>query len=99
MYRSYYNLAGIPFEKDLSVQQIFKTSALTEFFSRLEYLKQVKGLFLFTGVPGAGKTTALRAWVEELKPEFFKPVYIQLSTVSTYDFYHQINKALGGQPC
>lgn len=99
MYQVYYNLTGIPFEKNIPVSRLFKSLPLQEFLSRMDYLKQVKGLFLLTGMPGVGKTTALRAWAEELKPEFFKVVYIPLSTVSSSDFYHQINKSLGGQTC
>ena len=51
---------------------------------------------MLTGRPGIGKTTALRAWVEELKSDFFKIVYIPLTTVSTIEFYRQINNLLGG---
>ena len=91
MYITYYKLAGVPFEKSLSTSEIFRYPALKELFSRFDYLKTVKGLFLLTGRPGIGKTTALRAWVEELKSDFFKIVYIPLTTVSTIEFYRQIN--------
>lgn len=97
MFQAYYNLSGIPFEKNIPAKQLFKSFPLEEFLSRMEYMKQVKGLFLLTGMSGVGKTTALRAWVEELRPDFYKIIYLQLSTVSPSDFYHQINKALGGQ--
>ncbi len=63
----------------------------------MEYLKQFKGLLLLTGEAGVGKTTAIRAFLEDLKQEYFKFIYIPLTTVSTTDFYHQLNNSLGGE--
>lgn len=96
MFNSFYNLKGTPFEKSIKKEDLFKSSSLTEFFSRMEYMKQTRGIILLTGISGVGKTTALRAFAENLKPEFFKTLYFPLSTVSTTDFYHQINRGLGG---
>jgi general secretion pathway protein A len=87
----------MPFEKSIKKDHTFKSDTLKEFLSRMEYLKQTKGIILLTGPSGVGKTTALRAFIESLKPEFYKLVYIPLSSVSTTDFYYQINNALGGQ--
>lgn len=97
MFLSYYNLKLAPFEKSVKKDHLFKSASMKEFTSRMEYMKQYRGLILVTGSSGVGKTTALRAFVEELKPEFFKPVYLPLATVSTGDFYHQLNSSLGGE--
>ena len=96
MFFTFYNFKGRPFEKSIKKENLFKSGAIKEFRSRMEYMKQIKGIMLLTGACGVGKTTAIRAFIEELKPEFFKPIYIPLSTVSTSDFYHQLNSILGG---
>ncbi len=86
----------MPFEKSIRKEAMFKSNTFKEFSSRMEFIKQTRGIFLLTGSPGVGKTTALRAFIEELKPEFYKTVYFPLSSVSPCDFYYQLNTALGG---
>ncbi len=97
MFFNFYNLKSIPFEKSIKKENLFFSDSLKEFFSRMEYMKQAKGLLLLTGDAGVGKTTAIRAFLEDLKQDFFKFVYIPLTTVSTTDFYHQLNRSLGGE--
>lgn len=97
MFFNFYNLKSIPFEKSIKKDNLFLSASLKEFFSRMEYLKQFKGLLLLTGEAGVGKTTAIRAFLEDLKQEYFKFIYIPLTTVSTTDFYHQLNSSLGGE--
>lgn len=94
---SFYNLTGSPFGKSIKREHMFRSAGFKEFSSRVEYLKQHRGLMLLTGESGVGKTTAIRSFVEELKPEFFKSVYLPLATVSSYEFYIQLNEALGGE--
>jgi type II secretory pathway predicted ATPase ExeA len=96
MFLSYYNLKGTPFEKSVKKENLFKSNPFKEFISRMEYMKLYKGIILLVGASGVGKTTALRAFIEDLKPEFFKPVYLPLATVTPYEFYQQLNWALGG---
>lgn len=97
MFFNFYNLKSIPFEKSIKKNNLFLSDSLKEFFSRMEYMKQAKGLLLLTGEAGVGKTTAIRAFLEDLKQDFFKFVYIPLTTVSSTDFYHQLNRVLGGE--
>lgn len=97
MFLSYYNLKCTPFEKSIKREHMFDTLSFKEFFSRMEYMKQYRGIILLSGASGVGKTTALRAFSEELKPEYFKTVYLPLATTSIHEFYLQLNYALGGE--
>ncbi|MEQ8191628.1 MAG: AAA family ATPase [Candidatus Eremiobacterota bacterium] len=97
MFSIFYNFKTIPFEKSIKKELLFKSDGIKEFNSRMEYMKQSKGIILLTGPSGVGKTTAIRAFVEELKSEFYKTAYIPLASVSISDFYYQLNRSLGGE--
>lgn len=94
----FYGLKKRPFDKSIDVKELFPSKAFQEATSRLDYMKQRRGLMLVTGQSGTGKTTLLRHFVETLKKDFFETFYIPLSTVNIIDFYRQINTMLGGQP-
>jgi type II secretory pathway predicted ATPase ExeA len=63
--------------------------------SRLEYLKNTRGIGLFTAAPGMGKTFALRCFSQSLNPNLYQLSYICLTTVSVTEFYHQFCHELG----
>jgi type II secretory pathway predicted ATPase ExeA len=52
---------------------------------------------LITGLPGSGKTTALRAFTASLTELSYKSFYVPLATVNVLDFYRQLNRELGGE--
>jgi type II secretory pathway predicted ATPase ExeA len=93
----FYGLKKRPFDKNIDVKDLFHSQAFKEAVSRLDYMKQRRGLMLLTGQSGTGKTTSLRYFVESLKKDFYEPFYIPLSTVNILDFYRQINSMLGAQ--
>jgi len=97
MLQAYWNLAGLPFEKSIHPDQLFISQSGKELNSRLQYMKNHRGLFLLTGQPGVGKTTALRAFVQQLPDLSFQSFYVPLATVNVLDFYRQINHALNGE--
>lgn len=97
MLEAYWNLTGRPFEKSIKANQLFLSKTVKELFSRLEHLKQHRGIMLITGQPGTGKTTALRAFTSELSELSYKCFYVPLSTVNVLDFYRQLNRQLGGE--
>lgn len=96
MINTFYGLSKTPFHKQLSEQDLFTTDAFEELNRRLEYMRQQCGLMLLTGEAGTGKTLAVRAFVQRLNPSIYKLFYIPLSTVSPFDFYHQINQQFDG---
>lgn len=99
MYKTYWGMEFNPFDKNLSDKNFFKSIDFTESLSRLEHLKTIKGIGLFTGLSGTGKTSTLRYFANSLNPNLFKVVYIPLSTVTVLEFYKSIAYGLGLESC
>jgi type II secretory pathway predicted ATPase ExeA len=83
---AYWKLTGPPFDKSIKAEQLFLSKSVKELFSRLEYLKQQRGLMLITGLPGTGQTTARRAFTASLTERSYKSFYVPLATVNVLDF-------------
>jgi type II secretory pathway predicted ATPase ExeA len=98
MIETFYKFSSLPFGKDIPADRLLDTPAFSELAHRLEYMRHRRGLMLVTGEPGTGKTAAVRAFVEKLKPSAHKIVYVPLSTVTPLDFYHMLNLEFGGEP-
>lgn len=92
-----FNLKRMPFVKDIDAKALLRTEPCNELFARLEHIRKHRGLFLLTGPPGTGKTTALRSWIDSLSDTNHLLVYQELATVSPLDLYMQINDAFGGE--
>lgn len=99
MYKGYWGMEFNPFEKGLSERNFFKSVDYSQAVSRLEHLKNIKGIGLFTGLSGTGKTYTLRCFANTLNPNLYKVVYITLSTVTVLEFYKSIAYGLGLEPC
>ena len=67
-------------------------------YTRLDYLKTVRGIGVFTARPGMGKTYALRCFINGLNPNQYQTAYINLSTISVTEFYRQFCDLLGLEP-
>jgi general secretion pathway protein A len=98
MVQAFFGLTGRPFDKSIEPDQLFMSNGVKELFSRLEYMKQHRGIMLISGQPGTGKTTALRAFVNGLSQLSYQSFYLPLATVNVLDFYRQLNHQLGGEP-
>lgn len=97
MIRPFYNLKTLPFQKDINVSELYKSSSFKECSSRLEYVKENRGFMMLTGAPGTGKTTALRRFAYSLNTNAYECFYIPLATVSILDFYRQLCYYLTGE--
>ena len=91
MFKSYYSLSFNPFDKQqLSEKDHFESRDFTEMSARLNYLKDTRGIGLFTAAPGMGKTYALRCFSDSLNPNRYQMAYICLSTISVAEFYKEL---------
>jgi type II secretory pathway predicted ATPase ExeA len=96
MFKEYYGLSKNPFDKH-SIKDLdaFPSKDHKEVTSRLSYLKNIRGIGVFTSGPGFGKTFALRCFARSLDRNLHEMAYICLSTVNVTEFYRQFCAALG----
>lgn len=79
----------------LVYSKLVESTDFTAAIARLEHLKNVKGIGLFTGLAGTGKTSTLRYFSNSLNANLYKVMYIPLSTVTVMEFYRSLAFALG----
>ena len=94
-YLSYYGLEKNPFVKEIEVNELYESREFKEGYARLEYLKELKGIGLITGVTGVGKTSLLRKFKENLNSEKYNIIYVSISNVGKFEFLNVICKSLG----
>jgi type II secretory pathway predicted ATPase ExeA len=94
MFNSFWGLEFNPFTLHTDEKYSFETYDFKQAISRLNHLKDTRGIGLFTGNSGVGKTFALRYFVNSLNPNLFKVVYIALSTVTVLEFYKSLSAKL-----
>jgi len=95
MPNSLYGLSYNPFDKHAGAWQAsFESNDFREMKTRLNFIKDARGIGLFTAPPGFGKTYALRCFSDSLNPNLYQMAYICLTTVSVTEFYRQFCSAL-----
>lgn len=90
----FYGLKFNPFSKGVD-DCILETIDYKEMKGRLEYLCETKGIGVFTGRPGVGKTFNLRMFCSGLNPSLYQVVYMPMSTLTTIQFYRYLARSLG----
>lgn len=96
MFRSYYGLSFNPFDKQMTTEQdCFQSEDMVQMRKQLDYLKDTRGIGVFTARPGMGKSYALRCFAKNLNPNLYHMEYICLSTISVAEFYRQFCAILG----
>ena len=95
-YKTFYGLSCNPFDKQsLNVKDTFESADQKAMMNRLSYLKDVRGIGVFTAAPGMGKSHCLRCFESSLNKSLYDMHYICLSTVSVGEFYKQLCEVLG----
>jgi len=94
-FESYYGFAKNPFNKqEVQETDAFQSEDHKAMTTRLNFLKDSRGIGVFTARPGYGKTFSLRCFVTLLSSQLYRVIYICMSTVSAIDFYRQLCLAL-----
>jgi len=97
MFKAYWNMTFNPFSKS-SGGFCFESQDYLEATARLKFLTANKGIGLFTGLPGQGKTFVLRSYLSGLNPSLYKVFYTPLSTITAMDFYRGLSLGLDITP-
>lgn len=98
-FKSFYGLSCDPFDKQsLRVKDTFESKDQKAMMNRLSYLKDVRGIGVFTAAPGMGKSYCLRCFEDSLNENLYDMHYICLSTVSVGEFYKLLCEELGLEP-
>jgi general secretion pathway protein A len=90
MYLEYYGLKEMPFGLTPDPRYIFKTESHLEMLATVRYaIEHNKGLVVVTGEVGTGKTTTLRAALQQLGEEVLC-VYIFNPFLTASEFFEQL---------
>lgn len=95
-FKQLYGITCNPFDKQsLREKDCFESNDQKLMMNRLDYLKEVRGIGVFTASPGMGKTYCLRCFEHALNKNLFDMKYLCLSTISVSEFYKQFCEHLG----
>lgn len=97
-YEKYWGMVCNPFTQTSEDKSVFESNDFKQISARLEHLKNTKGIGLFTGNSGVGKTFALKQFVNSLNKNLYKTIYISLTTISVLEFYKALANGLGLVP-
>ena len=98
MFTTYWEMKFNPFTKQAADKHSFESEDFKQATARLKHLCEIKGIGLFTGAAGTGKTFAIKQFVNSLNPSLYKVSYLSLSTVTVLEFYRALALELGVVP-
>jgi len=95
MYAQHFGFTAYPFGKELKSEELFDSRESQQAELRLKHWLELRGIGLFTGEVGSGKTTTCRKFVEGLHDGLYRICYVPLSTGSVMDAYKSIAWEMG----
>ncbi len=98
MLRAAFNLTKVPFTKDVETTELFNHEQFSQMVNRFNMLFENRGIGLFTGDVGCGKSTAIRTALNELSSQTHKTVYLYRGLDDLGTFYKQIAVDMGVMP-
>jgi type II secretory pathway predicted ATPase ExeA len=98
MIKTAFRIAELPFTKDIDVHHLYVHDHFKEMVDRLLFVCQERGIGLFTGEVGCGKSTAIRAAQHRLAPQTHRVVYLYRGLDNVGAFYTQVAHELGLVP-
>jgi type II secretory pathway predicted ATPase ExeA len=98
MYEAFFHLTSTPFTRGLPPAQLWTSPAMEEVGARLDHVARGRGFAVLTGDVGAGKSTAIRAFLARLPGTHYTPLYVTDSLLTPRNFYHEALWQLGVTP-
>jgi general secretion pathway protein A len=98
MFETFFGFKKPPFGSDPEPRQLFPSAPWAQMRARLEFLVEHRGVGLFTGEVGSGKSTAVRAFLTALNPNLFKIAYLHWTSGSTLDLLRLLARRLDLEP-
>lgn len=98
MIAAYWEMQFNPFSKSAPGNHYFESGDYKQATARLKHLCETKGIGLFTGNPGTGKTFTLKKYVDSLNPGLYKLLYAPLSSITVVEFYRSLALGFGLLP-
>jgi len=98
MFTAYWEMQFNPFAKPAMCKSPFESGDFKQATARLRHLCEIKGIGLFTGDAGSGKTFTIKMFTDSLNPSLYKVFYLPLSTLTVMEFYRAVALGLGIAP-
>lgn len=98
MYKEYFGFKKTPFARDIAVKDLYLHQDFSELKCRLKYAIENRLFTAITGEVGIGKSTAIRAVIDEIDSLAYKIIYISQSDISPKIFYNEILEQLEMNP-
>ena len=95
MFLSYYGLDKNLFQKEINSKEAYQSANYKNIMNRLSYLRDVRGIGLFTGGSGMGKTYVLRCFTDALNKDLYHVIYISVSRLTVFEFLNALCIELG----
>jgi len=89
-YKAFFGLIKEPFVSDIAIKDILVTPEIEAVSERFKYAVRLGATALITGEVGAGKSTALRWTINELRPSDYKIIWVTACSGSIIEFYRQL---------
>jgi type II secretory pathway predicted ATPase ExeA len=96
MYRQHFGLTQHPLGKQGSA--LYEHTQLTVLKERFDWLLHSPGVGLLTGLPGVGKTAAMRALTTPINPHRYQVIYLAETDFGRLDIYRSLALAIGLEP-
>lgn len=98
MFEAFFGFKKSPFSLNPDPQQLFESAAWTHVRARLQFLVDHRGVGLFTGEVGSGKSTAARTLLSTLNPNLYKTIYLHWTSGSASDLLRLLARELDLEP-
>ncbi|MBV8651577.1 MAG: AAA family ATPase [Alphaproteobacteria bacterium] len=96
IYADFYGLNGRPFHVTADPRSLFLSDGHKEALAAIIHgVRSGKGFVVVTGEVGIGKTTVLRAALDQLSGDKLKLIYILYPQITVEELFRQISEALG----